>query len=92
MKIPIKDFVLKILQEQGLPTTTASKQLGKTYNKLVGKSREKKKKGIPPENNASLQEVLYKSRQPHKAKPSSIVLNNIKNEGKIAEAQIKNQA
>ena len=92
MKIPIKDFVLKILQEQGLPTTTASKQFGKTYNKLVGKSRENSEKGIPPENNASLQEVLYKSRQPHEAKPSSIVLNNIKNEGKIAAAQIKNQA
>ena len=44
MKIPIKDFVLKILQEQGLPTTTASKQLGKTYNKLVGKSRENSEK------------------------------------------------
>lgn len=92
MKIPIKDFVLKILQEQGLPTTTASKQLGKTYNKLVGKSRENSEKGIPPENNGSLQETLRKSRQQFIAKPSSIVLNNIKNEGKIAEAQIKNQA
>lgn len=89
MKIPIKGFILSILEEKELPKMTATKQQSKPYNKLVGKTNESK--GIPPENNGKLQEILYKSRQPIDSKPSRSLIQDKINEGKIAAAQIKNQ-
>lgn len=89
MKIPIKAFVLSILEEKELPKMTVTKQQSKPYNELVGKTN--KSKGIPPENNGTLQESLRKSRQPEPPKLSKGVLQNIENEGKIIAAQIKSQ-
>ena len=89
MKIPIKDFVLSILEEKELPKMTATKQQSKPYNELVGKTNNSK--GIPPENNGKLQEVLYKSRQPEPTKPSRSLIQDKINEGKIVAAQIKSQ-
>ena len=43
MKIPIKDFVLSILEEKELPKMTATKQQSKPYNELVGKTNKSKK-------------------------------------------------
>ena len=89
MKIPIKDFVLSILEEKELPKMTATKQQSKPYNELVGKTNNSK--GILLENNGKLQEVLYKSRQPEPTKPSRSLIQDKINEGKIAAAQIKSQ-
>lgn len=92
MIIPIKGFVLSILEEKELPKMTVSKQQKKSYNEITGKSlNTDNQKGIPPENNGKLQEILYKSRQPKEAKPSRSLIQDKINEGKIAEAQIKNQ-
>ena len=38
MKIPIKAFVLSILEERELPKMTVTKQQSKPYNELVGKT------------------------------------------------------
>ena len=89
MKIPIKAFVLSILEEKELPKMTVTKQRSKPYNELVGKTN--KSKGIPPENNGKLQEFLYKSRQPGPTKHSRSLIQDKINEGKIAVAQIKSQ-
>ena len=40
MKIPIKDFVLSILEEKELPKMTVTKQQSKPYNELVGKTNK----------------------------------------------------
>lgn len=89
MKLPIKAFILSILEEKELPKMTATIQQSKPYNKLVGKTNESK--GIPPENNGKLQEILYKSRQPEPAKPSRSLIQDKINEAKIIEAKIKSQ-
>ena len=89
MKIPIKAFILSILEEKELPKMTVTQQQSKPYNELVGKAN--KSKGIPPENNGKLQEFLYKSRQPKPVKPSGSLIQDKINEGKIVVAQIKSQ-
>ena len=73
MKIPIKAFVLSILEEKELPKMTVTKQQSKPYNELVGKTNKSRvfllrtmvnfKKFFIKVDNQNLQnllEVLYK--------------------------------
>ena len=105
MLIPIKKYYRSILEESMKMNLNSNTSFTATKQQNMNepyKTTSSQNKGIPPENNGTLQKVLYDSRQPMKSKTEKIVKNymqdklerdkmKLKSDTEIQKAQILSQ-